>query len=115
MPIHDWGKDRLGTFQTFHSRWSGELMDALNDRLPPGFSAMAEKVNYPTRPDVSTYKKPWDGNGTHKKGGGAVLLAEPKTSVMLSSTLTGEMDWQRHVAIRAEDRSLVAILDIISP
>ena len=44
MNLHDWSRVADGTFHHFHAAWIYRLADALNeDRLPPGFFALAEQ------------------------------------------------------------------------
>ncbi len=124
MPLHDWTKVSANDYHHFHGRWIYSLTDALNGgRLPPDHYAMADHTVPPVVPDVLTLQTGSDritANGTYDVSGGTVatVTASPPrvTFTATEQALKREVWKQRRILIyHAEDRQIVAVIEIVSP
>ncbi len=121
MPVHDWSRVEAGIFHDFHHAWIEEIKRFLNQGLPADFYALAEQFAGGFGSDVLTLQsRPKSKSRKTLKakddpdGGGAVLLARPKTR------LSGEAEFYRHkqkrVAVRhVSDDRVIAMVEIVSP
>ena len=121
MPMHDWTRVVPNDYHDFHFAWIAALRLALNTGiLPAEYFAMAEHTAPPYVPDVLTLAIPTaNGTPTHAKSdassGGVATMAPPIASV--ASTEAGKKAvGRRRIAIgHAQNRQLVAVIEIVSP
>lgn len=119
MPMHDWTRVDPNDYHTFHFFWIASLATALNnDRLPPGYYAMADHTTPPIIPDVVTLSTP-DAAGTAAPVGTGGVAAEVPPRTTIAATEPGKkrkVVGRRRVAIKhVRDRELVAVIEIVSP
>lgn len=121
MPVHDWSRVDAGIFHHFHHYWISAISVQLNGQLPSEYYALAEQFAGGFGPDVLTLQSRTKAKSRRSlkekdepDGGGAVLLARPKTR------LSGEAEFYRHkqkrVAVRhVSDDRVIAVVEIVSP
>jgi hypothetical protein len=121
MPMHDWTRVTANDYHDFHFAWIAALRTALNSgRLPAGYFAMAEHTVPPYVPDVLTLTLPNSDAETDSTtltdAGGVATLARPATRVSQREQGRTKVKGRRRVAVRhAENRRLVAVIEIVSP
>lgn len=124
MPMHDWTRVVPNDYHHFHQAWITFLATALNGGLlPSGYFALSEHTTPPYVPDILTLTLPAnegqpDSVSEPTEGSGSVAtLAAPVSRV--ASTEPGKKRkaaGRRRVAIRrAQNRRLVAVIEIVSP
>ena len=123
MPVHDWTRLDPGMFHSFHILWVAALGARLNDLLPVGYYALAEKKSHGLEPDVLALDVGGrSGNGTgngaapaagRSPGGLNLKTAPPRVEV----TLTRPGGYaHRVVAVRrTENDRVVAMIEFVSP
>jgi hypothetical protein len=126
MPIHDWSRVPAGIFHDFHAELIPQIKYVLNEGvLPPDYYAMAEQVAAGVEPDVLTLHAPGlrDKGGTGRatgpspeKGGGGVLLAQPKVRSIAETRMDHYRRKKNMVAVRhVSDDRIVAVVEVVSP
>jgi len=115
MPIHDWTRVDSGTFHDFHQDWTIELKRQLNRGiLPPGYVAMADqRVSGPV-PDVVTFQSRLPRPET----AGTAIAEIPPRVLQVDRVQSASGAYARkanRIAVRAPDRRVVAIIEIVSP
>jgi hypothetical protein len=105
MPVHDWKPVDANIFHDFHQTWSINIRNALNERLPAGYSALVEQHAGGLIPDVLTLERrsPQDQDDDE---GGVVTLAPPKHVLAARAN---------RVVIRRRLGEIVCIIEIVSP
>lgn len=126
MPIHDWSRVPAGIFHDFHAELIIRLKHTLNEGvLPPDYYAMAEQVAVGVEPNVLTRHAPRPGEnaGTTRatarspdKGGGDILLAQPKVKSIAETRMEHYRRKKSMVAVRhMSDDRVVAVVEVVSP
>lgn len=112
MPVHDWSKVDANLFHHFHQAWALRMTDALNELLPPGFSALVEQHSPAFIPDVLAVerrKKP------KKPRRGTATLVRPDTRFTEKRKEKALAARANRVAIHHSLGDIVCIIEIVSP
>lgn len=120
---HDW--------QSFHSRWTIAVMDALNRKLPDRFLAEAQiQLGRKVEADVVEFDRDEDlttasadpGNGTvggASGGGGTAVAAEPVVFAPPTPTMSMPVEFHDSFEVTVYDlrrgRRVVAVVELVSP
>lgn len=100
-------------WESFHSRWAGAIMDALNETLPEGYFAESQVHAWPRiEIDVAAFNRPGDNNGT--------VATLPKVAPRMSTAdLTLPATFPPEFGVNVFDSSggptLVAAIELVSP
>lgn len=119
MPIHDWSRVGAGTFHDFHTAWTTEIRNVLNERiLPPDYYAMAEQFAGPFGPDVLTLQS-MDADGSESAssfvGSMALATAPPQVRFTAIAEEDAYLAKQRALVIRHQSNDrVVALIEIVS-
>jgi hypothetical protein len=113
MPVHDWSRVDAGLFHHFHQEWTMQLVHALNRRLPPGYSALAEQHVEGFVPDVLTVQR--RAAPRPKPVGGGAMLAEPRVRHVFRGAAEQYADRGNRVVVRHRLGEVIAALEVVSP
>ncbi|VTT99686.1 Uncharacterized protein OS=Candidatus Entotheonella sp. TSY1 GN=ETSY1_33795 PE=4 SV=1: DUF4058 [Gemmataceae bacterium] len=112
MPLHDWADDR--GWNSLHIVWQNELLELIQQRLPPGYRAYigsvpALTVDAPNgRPDLNV--RTWEG----EPGGTEAQTASDPTAPDTETVAVFDLDPQTALHIDLHGQ-LVAAIEIVSP
>lgn len=107
-------------WEDFHTRFLTYTCDAINDRLPEGYDAQVEerftiasfREEADVRPDLAVLRD--ESGAARREGGGVAVMAEPV--VVPLPVLIPEEITERWIEVRRrEDRSVVAVVELLSP
>lgn len=107
-------------WEDFHTRFLTYTCDAINDRIPDGYDAQVEE-RFPiasfrdegeVRPDVTVLRD--DPRGA-PRGGLAVEVAAEPVMIPLPELIAEEFTRRWIEVRRREDRSVVAVVELLSP
>ncbi|WP_439627399.1 DUF4058 family protein [Gemmata sp.] len=112
MPLHDWADDR--GWNSLHLVWQNELLELIQQRLPPGYRAYIGSVPALTidapngRPDLNV--RTWEG----EPGGTAAQPTGDPTAPDTETVAVFDLDPQTALHIDLHGQ-LVAAIEIVSP
>ena len=116
MPVHDWSEVDANVFHDFHQTWAVEIRNALNQRLPDGYSALVEQHSPKLVPDVLAVERRTRPRNKHpRKGGGAVTLSKPTARYPVVTQDQRIAARGNRIAIHHRMGDIVCILEIVSP
>jgi len=115
MPVHDWSQVDTNLFHDFHQAWAMELRRALNELLPPGFSALVEQRTPDFEPDVLAVERRKKPKKPRPVSGGAATLERPVTRFSETRIEKSLASRGNRVVIRHSLGDIVCILEIVSP
>lgn len=115
MPVHNWKPVDANIFHDFHQTWSINIRNALNERLPAGYSALVEQHAGGLIPDVLALERRARADQADDAEGSVLTLAPPKTRHVVETkddVLAGRAN---RVVIRHRLGEIVCIIEIVSP
>jgi hypothetical protein len=104
-------------WESFHSRWANSIADALNEVLPPRYTAEVQMhLGSHVEADVAEWERPSAAEEAANGAGGGVAVrswAPPAPAVTLPAVFPDDLEVQ--VLDQLEDARLVAVIELVSP
>jgi hypothetical protein len=122
MPLRDHFRlptTKYGSWTSLHGMWPAVITQQIRKQLPPGFVA-APRVQLGTyfEIDLAAFEEDdTSGNGLTKSNGGVATatLARPKPTWALETDVPEEDEFAVEIYSIEEERTLVAVIEIVSP